>query len=86
MTNPTIDLLAATFRRLSVWRAAHLQDAQRWRDAAARSFADVAMALEAGLPPNEVAVVCFAAAEAFAEPDRAYEVRERSKRKLEETP
>ena len=77
-----IDLLDATFRRLHCWRASHWQDAQRWREAAARSFADVAMALEAGLPPDEVATVCFAAAEGFTDPDRAHDVRERCARKL----
>ncbi len=80
MTEPTVELLAATFRRMRQVDPDEI--AQHWREAAAKSFADVAMALEAGLSPTEVAAVCFAAAEAFAEPERTEEVRDRCARRL----
>ena len=81
MSTPTVELLAATFRRMRQVDPDEI--ARHWREAAAKSFADVAMALEAGLPPDEVAAVCFAAAEAFSDPDQAEAARERCARKLE---
>lgn len=81
MTNEALQLLAAAFQRLK--RMDPEVMALHWRKAAARSFADIGAALEAGLPPAEVAKVCFAAAEAFHDPDSAEDARARCERALQ---
>ena len=54
-------------------------------EAGARCLDDVAEALEAGLPPEEVAVVCRAAAKAIRSPRSRRELQDEASRKLEAT-
>ena len=78
----TMGMLAACFRQITMGDRRAEQFA--W-EAGARCLDDVAEALEGGLPPDEVALVCRAAAKAIRHPKQRAQLQAEAARKLEGT-
>lgn len=79
--SPTIGLIAATFAKLSAYGDA--TNGLHWREAAAKTLEDVAVAVEAGMDRRAIVTVCRAAAQAFREPARTQSLRKQVEKELE---